>query len=104
MYVTKDDLLAEGANVYLEKKKRSYKGNQVYHIVQEGETMESIAQLYGLRVKSLYAKNRMPKASKTIPGVKLSLAKSVSLNERPKFILPDSKRKHKFLFEEETKD
>ena len=104
MYVTKDDLLAEGANVYLEKKKRSYKGNQAYHIVQEGETMESIAQLYGLRVKSLYAKNRMPKASKTIPGVKLSLAKSVSLNERPKFILPDSKRKHKFLFEEETKD
>lgn len=104
IYITRDDLLAAGANVYLEKKKRSYKGNSAFHIVKEGETMESIAQLYGLRVKSLYAKNRMPKASKTIPGVKLSLTKSVSLSKRPKFDLSDSKRKHKFLFEEEVSD
>ncbi len=103
IYITKDDLLEPGANVYLEKKKRSYRGRDAFHLVKEGETMESIAQLYGIRVKSLYAKNRMPKGSKTIPGVKLSLAKSVSLSERPRFDLGNSTRKHKFLFEDEAK-
>ncbi len=103
IYITKDDLLESGVNVYLEKKKRSYRGGDAFHLVKEGETMESIAQLYGIRVKSLYAKNRMPKGSKTIPGVKLSLAKSVSLSERPRFDLGNSARRHKFLFEDEAK-
>lgn len=98
IYLTKDAILKEGVNVYLEKKKRSYKGGEEIHIVQEGETMESISQLYGIRIRSLYAKNKMPKGSKTITGVKLSLAKTTS--ERPRFELADSKRKHTFLFEE----
>lgn len=103
IYETEDDILGKGVNVYLEKKKRSFRGNREYHLVVEGETMESISQLYGLRVKSLYAKNRMPKGSKTMPGVKLSLRKSVSLSERPKFELVNRNRKHKFLFEESAK-
>jgi len=101
IYDNEDEVLASGVHVYLEKKKRSYRGNSQFHLVKEGETMESIAQLYGLRIKSLYAKNRMPKNSKTIVGAKLSIAKSVSLSERPKFELNNSKRKHKFLFESE---
>ena len=102
IYGTQDEILAPGVFIYLEKKKRSYKGDFGYHLVRDGETMESIAQLYGLRVKSLYAKNRMPKASTTMSGVKLSISKSVSLSERPRFKLSNSQRKHKFLFEEET--
>ena len=101
IYETQDAILAPGVFVYLEKKKRSFRGDYEFHTVLEGETMESIAQLYGLRIKSLYAKNRMPKASRTMPGVKLSISKSVSLSERPKFELANDKRKHKFLFEEE---
>ncbi|MFT4535877.1 MAG: hypothetical protein ACJA1A_003599 [Saprospiraceae bacterium] len=103
IYETQDEILAPGAFVYLEKKKRSYRGDYEFHVVLEGETMQSIAQLYGLRIKSLYAKNRMPSLSKTLPGVKLSISKSVSLSERPKFELANAKRKHKFLFEEEKK-
>lgn len=102
VYATKDEVLAPGVNIYLEKKKRSYRGDHEFHLVKEGETMESIAQLYGLRLKSLYAKNRMPKGSKTIAGTKLSISKSVSLSERPRFELADSNRKHKFLFEDEV--
>jgi LysM repeat protein len=101
IYETKDEILAPGVFVYLEKKKRSFRGDFGFHVVREDETMQSIAQLYGIRVKSLYAKNRMPKASKTIKGVKLSISKSVSLSERPRFVLASSDRKHKFLFEEE---
>jgi len=101
IYDQKSEILSEGEIIYLEKKKRSYRGGQEYHKVREGETMESIAQLYGLRLKSLYAKNRMPKNSATFPGVKLSIRKTVGLDERPKFKLPNSSKKHKLLFEDD---
>ena len=101
IYDHKDEVLADGEIVYIEKKKRSYRGDHEYHKVQEGETMESIAQLYGMRIKSLYAKNRMPKNSATFPGAKLSIRKTVSLNERPKFILMNSSKRHKLLFEDD---
>jgi len=101
IYDQSDKTLDSGDIVYLEKKKRSYRGDQEYHKVQEGETMESIAQLYGLRLKSLYAKNRMPKGSFTFPGVKLSIRKTVSLDERPKFKSNDTSRGHLYLFEDD---
>jgi len=101
-YDRADIVLEKNVNVYIEKKKRSYKGVSHFHLVLEGETMESISQLYGLRTKSLYAKNRMPKGSETVPGVKLFLTKTASLGERPKFKLKDNRRSHSFLFEEST--
>ena len=99
VYQNGDVILKEKDMIYLEKKKRSYRGDHEFHKVKEGETMESIAQLYGIRLKSLYAKNRMPKNSLTMEGVKLSIRKTVSLDERPKFLLNNPSRRHKFLFE-----
>ena len=52
----KKELLA-GEKIYL-KPKRS-KGQERYHLVSEGETMEYISQLYGIKLNSLYEKNRM---------------------------------------------
>lgn len=94
-------VLAENEIIYLEKKKRSFRGGQEFHKVAAGETMESIAQLYGLRVKSLYAKNRMPKNSYTFEGVKLSIRKTIGLDERPQFKSHDSSKRHKLLFEDD---
>ncbi len=55
----KDDVLSKGDIVYLEKKRtradRSFKG--VPHTVREGESMYSIAQKYGIQLKSLYKMN-----------------------------------------------
>ena len=87
--------------VYIEKKKRSYRGGKEYHMVEEGETMESIAQLYGIRVKSLFAKNRMPKQSSTFEGVKLSIRKTVGLDERPQFKSSQSTKRHTLLFQDD---
>ena len=57
----KDDVLSAGDIVYLEKKKK--KADKAFkktpHTVQPGESMYSIAQLYGIRLKSLYKKNRL---------------------------------------------
>lgn len=53
--------LAEGDIIYLKKKRtkapKQYKGKP--HTVKAGESMYIIAQLYGMRLKSLYKKNRL---------------------------------------------
>lgn len=57
----KHDKLQAGEIVFLMKKQKrankAFKG--VPHIVKAGESMHSIAQLYGIRVKSLYKMNHM---------------------------------------------
>ena len=62
--------LQAGDIVYLEKKRkkadRSMKGK--YHIVQTGESLHRIAQLYGIRIKTLYQNNDLPDNYVPTPG------------------------------------
>lgn len=57
----KNDVLHAGEIIYLKKKQK--KANKAYknrpHIVKAGESMYSIAQRYGIRLKSLYKKNHL---------------------------------------------
>ena len=54
--------LDEGAIVYLEKKKRrADKTMPSTHIIKPGETMHSIAQLYGVTLRYLYKRNKLRK-------------------------------------------
>lgn len=57
----RDDVLVAGDIVYLRKKAKkapkSYKNR--LHYVRSGESMYSISQLYGIRLKYLYRMNRM---------------------------------------------
>ena len=57
----KDDVLEEGEIIYLKKKRtkadKTYKNRP--HTVKEGESMYSISQYYGIRLKSLYKKNNL---------------------------------------------
>lgn len=57
----KRDVLHDGDIVYLKKKRRS--AEKAYrrhpHTVQAGESMYDISQKYGIRLKSLYKKNRL---------------------------------------------
>ena len=57
----KHDVLHAGEIIYLKKKQK--KADKVYknrpHIVKAGESMYSIAQRYGIRLKSLYKKNHL---------------------------------------------
>lgn len=56
--VPEDFPLKKGDLVYFEKKKS--KANKPYyeHVVQVGESMHSISQLYGIKVKNLYKMNK----------------------------------------------
>ncbi len=55
------DVLQEGEMVYLEKKhkKAEKRFKRQPHVVQPGESMYSIAQKYGIRMKYLYKKNSL---------------------------------------------
>ena len=55
----KDAPLRPGTEVYLKpKKKQAVKGLEK-HVVEDGETMQSISQRYGVRLKNLYKMNEM---------------------------------------------
>jgi LysM repeat protein len=57
--VPEDFPLSQGDIVYLQKKNKKVKGNYEYHIVKPGESMHSISQTYGIRMKYLYKINKL---------------------------------------------
>ena len=69
----KRDVLEEGEIIWLKKKAKkapkSYKGRP--HTVQRGESMYSIAQYYGIRIKYLYKMNGLPVDYKPVIGDRL---------------------------------
>lgn len=71
--VSEDDYLAEGVVVFIEKKKRWFRGDKQYHIVQQGETLRSISQKYGIRLSTLERKNKIKGDDIPVPGEKIIL-------------------------------
>ena len=63
-----EDKLLYGQYIFLKKKKKSYKQGSSQHTVKEGETMYSIAQLYGIKLKSLLKRNRLEKGQEPAKG------------------------------------
>lgn len=59
--VPEDFLLQKGDIVYIEKKKKKADKPNYDHVVQVGESMHSIAQKYGIQIKSLYKMNKKDK-------------------------------------------
>lgn len=68
-----DDILNPGQLVYIQLKKN--KGNEEFHISSQGETMFSISQKYGIKLKKLYQKNRMAPGTEPAVGQKLWIKK-----------------------------
>lgn len=73
--VPKHARLEAGQVVYLEKKRskadRKLKG--YVHYVKEGETYHSIAQRYGIRLKTLYKNNKLPEYASISVGQALRI-------------------------------
>ena len=71
----KHDVLHKGDIIYLKKKRKKapkqYKKRP--HIVQQGESMYTIAQKYGIRLKSLYKMNHLSPDFKIYPGARLKV-------------------------------
>jgi LysM repeat protein len=52
-------VLPQGEKIYLNGKRRAYRGPLQYHEVKAGETMYDIAQKYGLKLNRLLMRNRL---------------------------------------------
>lgn len=68
-----DQSLSANDRVYLQKKRRGYRAKKKYHYLKEGENMYTIAQLYGIRLKRLYTRNRLPLNSQPAVGEKIKI-------------------------------
>ena len=55
----RDYTLEEGDIIYLKEKNKKTVADVVYHEVREGDSMHTISQMYGVRLKTLYKLNRM---------------------------------------------
>ena len=51
--------LQEGDILYLEKKNRKAPKDHIVHVLRSGESMYTVAQKYGIRLKNLYKLNKM---------------------------------------------
>ena len=63
------DKLVPGQKLYLQPKHR--KAKEPFHIVKKGETMKSISQQYGIKLKLLYRKNNMREWEEPVAGQQL---------------------------------
>ena len=73
-----DAILKLGQILYLQPKRNKAEAGNKYHTVKNGETMYSISQLYGIKLKRLYKKNNMRMRAKAVTGQELNLRKKKS--------------------------
>ena len=84
MLLVPSEVIKRGTTVYLENKKRDYEGRITHHIVNEGETIEAISNLYGVQANTLYQLNRIEKGYQPLSGETLALKEKVAGNKKPK--------------------
>jgi len=69
--LNESDVLKVGDIIYLQPKKN--KAKEKVHIAKKGETMRDISQLYGVKLKKLYKKNKMFMGTQPNTGDKIYL-------------------------------
>ncbi len=67
-------VLPDGYRVFIQPKRCAYRGHQKWHYVQEGQTMFDISQMYGVKLRKLYSRNRMPEGSEPQAGERIKLS------------------------------
>lgn len=67
--------LEEGQELFIQPKRKKAERNHPLHIVEEGETLYTISQLYGVKTKWLNYRNRLEKGEEPAVGDKIYLRK-----------------------------
>lgn len=68
-----DQEIEAGTRVYLQKKRRKFRGTQEFHIVRDGQDMFNIAQMYAIRLDKLYDRNAMESSDQPAKGAKIRI-------------------------------
>ncbi len=76
--LSSNDKLTVGQKLYIQPKRN--KAKEPFHLANKNETMYSISQLHGIKLKSLYKKNNMKKGEEPKVGQKIYLRKQKPKN------------------------
>ncbi len=87
--------MKKGTVVYLEEKRYNYDGSEDYHLVRSGETMEDISNMYGVKLETLYLKNKMPRKAQPFPGEKVYLKGLIRLKNTPRYFKKGNRKASK---------
>ncbi|MCP9235810.1 glucosaminidase domain-containing protein [Lewinella sp. JB7] len=71
--VSENQLVDSRERIFIQKKRRSYRGPERYHTVAAGEDLYDIAQQYGLRIKNLARRNRVGEQADPAAGEQIKL-------------------------------
>ncbi len=89
----KNQSLEKRTPVFIQKKRKRFRGRKRHHIVQPDETIYEIAQLYGLRLDKLYSKNKMSIGSEAAVGEHIELKGKAKKSPRLRINQPDNTSK-----------
>ncbi len=92
----------EDRNVYLQPKRRNYRGDRRVHRVAEGESMLDISLRYGLRLNRLYTRNRMDEGREPAAGETIYLRGRRNRNENIRYRAPERIQERKIEEKEES--
>ncbi len=70
----KNESLQTGQIIYVEPKKK--RASVASHVIQKGETMRDVSQLYGIKLKTLYKKNKIADGHEPQTGTVLLMQKN----------------------------
>jgi len=66
--IGKDEDVQPGQVVFLQPKRKRAESGYTLHTAEDGETMYSISQMYGIKLKWLYKRNRMESGTQPMVG------------------------------------
>lgn len=69
----KDTQIYEGQVIYIQPKRRKAEEGKDFYTVANGQTMHSISQMFGVKLRVLYRKNRMKPGSQPVVGQQIWL-------------------------------
>lgn len=78
--LSKDSVLRKGQIIYIQPKRNKAEFGKNTHLVKEGETLFTLSQFYGIKLKKLAQKNNLPEDYKAKAGDVLYLRKRKPLN------------------------
>lgn len=101
-----DQVLSPDTWVYIQAKPKTHYGEASQHKVQKGQTMFDISQEYGIDLKSLYRKNRIPYGSYPKTGETINLKHMIKYKDRPQFskTKTSDSEEEEYLFDETWTD
>lgn len=85
-----NQIVPAGTRVYMQPKRKNFRGRKSWHKVKKGETMMDISIAYGIRLEHLYERNRLQPGREPVTGSTIKL-RGGDVDNPPVTFNPDNK-------------